>query len=142
VFYEKFLGDKSLYGSSYNTAVSPISVMSSAITSMSKHEELLNTSVACKRETFGLMVKVVAKAKESGVLTIPVEDEIVCTLISSFFQQFMVNKLYERWQEAGGADLDKSVDIPSFIPAGYKSDFNKMIETLFIFFKPWINEVS
>ncbi|MDR2578269.1 MAG: TetR/AcrR family transcriptional regulator [Chitinispirillales bacterium] len=140
VFYDRFLGDKSLCGGSYSAVASPISVMSSFITSMSKHEELMNTSIACKMETFMLMTQVIAKAKESGILTIPVDNEILCTLISSFFQQLMMTKLYERWQEANEGGPDKTPGMAPFIPTVFKGDFNKMVDTLFVFFKPWINE--
>jgi len=129
-FYDRFFGSGKFYEQYIGGAPSPSmmsSFMSSFIVSMTKHEDLLKASIMCKSETFGLMTQVVAKAKAAGVLTIPVEDEVVCCFIFSFFQTFIMQSL-ESLQCGGWQD------------GGFKINFNKALESLFIILGPWIKE--
>jgi hypothetical protein len=120
-FYDRILGGNGLC----NAFTSSVSMMNAlaGMAGMTKHEDLFKASIAAKKETFGLMKQVVAKAKEEGALTIPIDDEMVCSVISAFLQTIMMKNILSDWSE--GTE---------------KIDVNKAVECLFIFLKPWINE--
>ena len=119
-FYEQYIG-----GVPSMSIVS--SFMSSFVVSMTKHEELFTLSTECKNRTNGLMMQIIARAKRDGVLTIPVEDEILSCFITSFFQTFIMQSL-ENLYRSGWHDKV------------FKVNFNKAVDSLFIFLEPWIRE--
>jgi hypothetical protein len=101
--------------------------MSSFIVSMTKHEELLKASIMCRNETNDLLTQVIAKAKDDGVLTMPVDDEVVCCFITSFFQTFIMRSLEDMYRTGGGNSI-------------LTVNFKKALDSLFIFLEPWIRE--
>ena len=99
------------------------SMLSNFFVSMTRHEELFNASMLCMQEQFNLILRFIAKAKNDGVLTIPVDDETVCAFIISFFQTIMTQNMYAG--RNGKAD---------------PFDINSAIDNLFTFFSPWIRK--
>jgi len=127
-FFEKYIG---------STTPSPSLVSGFLLgfaSSMTKHEELLKTSVMCKNEIYGLLTQVIAKAKADDVLTIPVEDEIICCFIFSFFQAYIMHS-FEHLQCVG---QDWAPNEKFNISGAY----NKALDSLFIFLGPWIKDGS
>ena len=98
------------------------SMMSNFIVTITRHEDLLNASTLCMQEQFNLLLRFITKAKNEGILTIPVDDETVCTFIISFFQTIMMQNMY--------AERDGKVDL---------FDINSATDNLFTFLSPWIN---
>ena len=99
------------------------SMLSNFVVSMTKHEDLFNASMLCMQEQSNLIVRFIAKAKATGVLTIPVDDETVCAFIVSFFQTIVTQNMHAEWH--GKTDL---------------FDINSAIDNLFTFFSPWIRK--
>ncbi|MDR3012469.1 MAG: TetR/AcrR family transcriptional regulator [Chitinispirillales bacterium] len=120
VFYDRTFGGGSIY-SAFTSSLSIMGAMSAA----TKHEELLKMSIARKKETFDLMVQVIAKAQKDGTLTVPLDDETICIMIATFLQMSVYKNMLVEEPWDGVAE---------------KIDTNKVVESLFIFFKPWINE--
>jgi AcrR family transcriptional regulator len=122
--YEKFWGNIQAAGSAHGTSVAMIS---SFIASMTKHNDLLGAAIASKRDIFNLFVRVVARAKESGELTVPVDSETVAMIILSFLQSITMEMLSNNLCETGVVN-----------PA--KLDHGTALGQLFVFLQPWIKD--
>ena len=120
-FYDRFFGNNSMYSMS-SAAVSPAFVMLNLISSMSKHEELLNISITLKKETYNVMIQVVARARENGTLNIPVSDDSVVIMISTFLHACMMNSISSEWRTS----------------EENRKCINDAIEALFVFLSPWV----
>ena len=128
-FYDRFFGGGGFY-EQLGGVPSPSKMsgfMSSFIVSMTKHEELLKASIICKNETYGLLTQLIAKAKNDGVLTIPVEDEVVSCFIVSFFQTFIMGSIENMHRDGCYNGI-------------FNVNFKKALDSLFIFLEPWIRE--
>jgi len=132
-FYERFFGTGKFYGAQSGAGVAPSpSMMSTFFVSMTKHEELFNASIMCKKETFNLLTRVISKAKQDGVLTVPVEDQTVCAFIISFFQSLIIESMHGHGDERMNRLMSGGMIS--------REEFNRAIDSMFIFIGPWIKE--
>jgi AcrR family transcriptional regulator len=130
VLHEKFMVSFHSPGGSpqgQGAASSSAAMVSAFIASMNKHEDLLDEAVASKQDIFNLFVRIVARAKESGELTVPVDSEIVATIILAFLQSLVMEKLYGGGRRYGEDNLNKA-------------DHSNAIDQMFVFLRPWIKD--
>jgi len=133
IFYERILTSK-VYGGLQSGGASPSpAMMASLFASVTKHEDLFNASLICKRDTVNLVVRIVSKAREDGVLTVPVDDLTVCNIILSFMQSFFMERMHGQQMGMTGQCCSRP---PSM------EDFDKVVDSMFIFMKPWIKEAN
>jgi len=89
---------------------------------LTKHEDLFNVVIERKNEISNHILKLVERAKESGVFTIPVDNEMVACFINAIIQTVIM-------------------DIIQKHKCGVQAhDFNKTVESLLTLLSPWINE--
>jgi AcrR family transcriptional regulator len=128
-FYDRFFTNNKIYVTQ-NGVTSVPAIMSSLLASVTKHQDLFDASIMCKKDTFELLTRIISKAKQDGVLTIPVDDHFVCIFITSFFQVLMMESM-----ALGGSTLGQN-------ESGMlsKETFNKALDSMFTFLSPWIKE--
>jgi len=126
-FFEQYIG-----GAPSLSMVSGF--MSGFASSITKHEELLRTSITWKSEISGLLLRVITEARKDGILTIPVEDGVVCCFMLSFFQTFIMQSLESLQcnEQEWGANAKINVS----------GAYNKALDSLFILLGPWIKDGS
>jgi len=132
-FYNTFFQYNKFYGGAQNNVGASVpSMMSSFVVSMTKHHDLMSASIMCKRDTDNLIMRIISKAREDGVLTVPVSDRTVCYFIQSFLQSFIMECMSGKQTDEAG--LPKLCEPPT------KEDFNKAMDSMFVFISPWIKE--
>ena len=133
-FYERMFTVDKVYGMQQGGLAPSPSAMSSLFLSATKHEDLFNASIASKNDTFNLLVRVISKAKQDGVLTVPIDDKTICLFMVSFFQTFIMESF------VGTPMISGQTNDPPRCGMVNREDFNKMLDSMFVFLSPWIKE--
>lgn len=132
ISYNKFFEYNELYGGSQsNVGASMPPMMLSFLASMTKHHDLMAAALMCKRDTDNLMERVISKAREDGVLAVPVSDRVICYFVQSFLQSFVMGSM---------ADKQTDENLLKFCEPPTKEDFNKAMDSMFVIISPWIKE--
>jgi len=126
IFFGRFFMGGNHHGAQHIGHMRSSAMMFSLFASMNKHKDLFIASILDRRRnTLELLAKTVSKAKQDGVLTIPVDDRAICNFITSFFHSFILENMLGGWTHKENETATQE-------------DFIKAVDSMFAFLKPWV----